>query len=133
MKENKLTYMNTRLALGVIFILGLASCAGGNDAYDASGNFEADEIIVSAEATGKILKLNLDEGTELRAGQAVGYIDTIQLSLRKKQLVYSIGALLARKPDASSQLSTIQEQIKTANYEKKRVENLFLHFKDTGE
>jgi HlyD family secretion protein len=124
MKEKKPRYMNTRLSLGVMLVLGLASCGGSNNTYDASGNFEADEIIVSAETTGKILKLNLDEGTELKTGQAVGYIDTIQLSLRRKQLVYSINALLARRPDASSQLSTIEEQLKTANYEKKRVENL---------
>ena len=118
------THMNTQLTACAILIVGLASCGRNSDVYDASGNFEAEEIIVSAEATGKILQLNLDEGTLLKAGQSVGYIDTTQLFLRKKQLVYSIRALLARQPDASSQLSTIQKQIETANYEKKRVENL---------
>ncbi len=124
MKYDKTKHMNFPLTVGALFLVGLASCGPGGDVYDASGNFEAEEIVVSSEATGKILKLNLDEGLELKAGQAVGYIDTIQLSLKKKQLVYSIGALLAKKPDASSQLSTIQKQIETANYEKKRVENL---------
>jgi HlyD family secretion protein len=124
MKDNNSNYMNTRLVIGALFIVGLTSCGGDSNSYDASGNFEAEEIIVSAEATGKILKLDLDEGKELKLGQAVGYIDTIQLSLKKKQLVYSISALLAKKPDASSQLSTLQNQIETAEYERKRVENL---------
>ncbi len=118
------TYRSIRLTLLGLSMVGLASCGRNADTYDASGNFEAEEIIVSSEATGKILQLNLDEGLLLKAGQPVGYIDTIQLFLRKKQLLYSIRAILAKQPDASSQLSTIQKQIETANYEKKRVENL---------
>lgn len=104
--------------------LAAASCNQHADDYDASGNFEADETIISSEATGKILKLDLTEGIELKKGQVVGYVDTIQLSLRKKQLLYSVQATLARRPDAASQLATIQKQIDTNEYEKKRVENL---------
>ena len=118
------TFRNIQLTALALLMVGLSSCGRNSDKYDASGNFEAEEIIVSSEATGKILQLKLDEGLLLKAGQPVGYIDTIQLFLRKKQLLYSIRALLAKQPDASSQLSTIQKQIETANFEKKRVENL---------
>jgi HlyD family secretion protein len=109
-----------QLLIGII----LFSCSNGENNFDATGNFEADEIIISAEASGKILKLAIDEGQKLEAGQVVGYIDTTQLFLRKKQLEYSISAVLARQPDASSQLSTVQEQLTTATREKQRVENL---------
>lgn len=102
----------------------LASCGSSSNDFDATGNFEADEVIVSAEASGKILKLDAQEGRVLKAGETVGLIDTLQLFLRKKQLHYSIAAVLAKKPDASKQLSTITEQLATANREKKRVENL---------
>jgi HlyD family secretion protein len=105
-------------------IVLLSSCNNGNSDFDATGNFEADEIIVSSEAAGKILKLEIKEGQELQAGQTVGFIDTAQLYLRKKQLQYSIQAVLAKRPDANSQLSTISEQLSTATREKKRVENL---------
>ncbi len=115
--------MNIKLIL-FVFCLATASCSKNAGDYDASGNFEADEIIVSSEASGKILKLDLTEGVVLKKGQIVGYVDTIQLALRKKQLQYSIQATLARRPDAASQLSTIQKQIDTNEYEKKRVENL---------
>lgn len=104
--------------------MALAACGKGKNAYDASGNFEADEVIVSAEASGKILQLNLQEGQSLKAGDVIGYIDSTQLSLRKKQLEYSIRALMAKQPDAASQLATIQKQIETAEFEKKRIENL---------
>jgi HlyD family secretion protein len=108
----------------ICLTLLLAACGKNNSGYDASGNFEADEIFVSAEATGKIVQLKLDEGLVLKAGEVIGFIDTTQLSLRKKQLVFSIRALMAKRPDAASQLATLQKQIETAEYEKKRVENL---------
>jgi HlyD family secretion protein len=114
--------MNHKLIF--VLFLALAACGKGKNAYDASGNFEADEIIVSAEASGKILQLNLQEGQTLKAGDVIGYIDSTQLSLRKKQLLYSIRALMAKQPDAASQLATIQKQIETAEFEKKRIENL---------
>lgn len=116
--------MNTRLTSYLLLIIGLASCGQNGNLYDASGNFEAEEIIISSESTGKILQLNIEEGLVLKTGQSVGYIDTTQLFLRKKQLYYSIRALLAKSPDAASQLSTIQKQIETTTYEKKRIENL---------
>jgi HlyD family secretion protein len=102
----------------------LASCTNANTDFDATGNFEADEIIVSSEAAGKILKLDIKEGQSLEANQVVGFIDTTQLYLKKKQLQYSISAVLSRRPDANVQLSTINEQLATANREKQRVENL---------
>ena len=116
--------MNIQLTTCVLLMFGLASCGRDSNQYDASGNFEADETIVSAEATGKILQLKIDEGLLLTAGQSIGFIDTTQLYLKKKQLKYSIAALIAKQPDAKSQLSIIQKQIETAEYEKKRVENL---------
>lgn len=116
--------MNIRLTSYLLLTIGLASCGQNGNQYDASGNFEAEETIISSESTGKILQLNIEEGLVLKAGQPVGYIDTTQLFLRKKQLYYSIRALLAKSPDAASQLSTIQRQIETTTYEKKRIENL---------
>ena len=116
--------MNIRIATYGLVMFGLASCGQDSNTYDASGNFEADEIIISAEATGKILQLKIEEGQQIKAGQSIGYIDTTQLYLKKKQLKYSVQALLARQPDVASQLSTLQKQIETADYEKKRIENL---------
>jgi HlyD family secretion protein len=102
----------------------LVACSNSENNFDATGNFEADEMIVSSEASGKIIKLDIAEGQTLQVGQVVGFIDTTQLYLRKKQLEYSVAAVLAKQPDANSQLSTIQEQLATANREKQRVENL---------
>jgi HlyD family secretion protein len=105
-------------------LAGIAACSNSTGSFDATGNFEADEVIVSAEAIGRILEFSIDEGKEVKAGESVGYIDTLQLSLKKKQLQYSIRAVQARQPDALIQLSTIETQMETARREQKRVENL---------
>lgn len=100
------------------------SCNQNDSQFDATGNFEADEIIISAEASGKILRLDINEGTELKEKAVIGLIDTTQLFLRKKQVEYSIRAINAKQPNATVQLAGITEQIETAQREKKRIENL---------
>ena len=68
-----------KISFTVIMALFLISCGNKEQPYDASGTFEAVETIVSAEATGVIKSLNLEEGQVLKAGQTVGYIDSTQL------------------------------------------------------
>ena len=63
-----------------------SACSSNDDTYDASGTFEAVETIVSAEASGTIEKLNIEEGQQLKRGATIGYIDSTQLHLKKKQL-----------------------------------------------
>ncbi len=108
----------------IFFLLLLTMCNNTDRLFDATGNFETDEVIVSAEASGKILRLDIEEGAVLSASQTVGYIDTTQLYLRKKQLQYSVGAVLSKKPNATVQLSAISEQMTTAQREQTRIENL---------
>ena len=112
----------TVLSFGVV--LSMTSCGKSASEMDASGTFESTEIIVSSEANGKIMRFDIQEGQNLVAGQTLGYIDTVQLYLRKKQLQANIQASQSRKPDVSAQMAALQQQIATARTEKKRVENL---------
>lgn len=107
-----------------MFLLAFYSCSSGNDKSAASGVFEATEIIVSAESSGKILTFNFHEGDELVKGQELGQIDTTQLYLNKLQVEANQFALLSSRPDIASQLDIIQTEIATAEREKKRIENL---------
>lgn len=102
----------------------LFSCGNNNGDFDATGTFEAEEIIVSSEAIGKLITFNVEEGSFLKQNEIVGIVDTLQLHLKKKQLEASINAVLSKQPDIASQLATIQEQINTVTVEKKRIENL---------
>ena len=102
----------------------LFGCGNSNEKFDASGTFESEEILVSSEAVGKLVQFNVEEGAQLKQNQVVGVIDTLQLFLKKKQLEASVKAILSKQPDVATQLAAIQEQIKTSETEKKRIENL---------
>lgn len=93
--------------------------------FDATGTFEsANEIIVSGEANGKIMALNLQEGDKVSSGQILGYIDTTQLHLTKLQLQKNSTSLQINKPDIEKQIAALQEQIKKQEFEQQRLLNL---------
>lgn len=102
----------------------LQSCSDNEIKSDAFGNFEATETIVSAEGTGKLLSLNVEEGMTLEEGMQVGFIDTVQLFLKKKQ-IYSQKKITGTKfGNINSQAEVYREQMRTAQVEKNRIENL---------
>jgi HlyD family secretion protein len=112
------------ILLSLCATLMMLACHTEKKSFDASGSFEAEETIISAEATGTLLKFDVTEGKDLDSGQVVGYIDSIQLYLKKKQLEAQVHALLGKKPNISVQLSTLQSQLETAEKEKVRYTNL---------
>ena len=118
--------MKNRLLSIALFLLTtmLFSCSNGNGDFDATGTFESEEVIVSTEAMGKLLKFEVEEGMILKKDQVVGLVDTTQLHLKKKQLESTIRSVLSKQPDIPTQLAAIQEQIATAEREKSRIENL---------
>lgn len=111
----------------IIALSGIAwmtSCGGNKISFDATGAFEATEVIVSAEASGRIMQFDVEEGNQLTAGQYVGYIDSTQLYLRKMQLIAGMSSVKSRKPDIRKQIAAIEQQIATARIEQKRMQNL---------
>ncbi len=95
----------------IIFLF--TACEKKKENFDASGTFEATEIIVSAEATGKILDLKIQEGQQLKKGEAVGAIDPLSIELQKEQIQASMGALTEKSNDATPQVNVLNEQIST--------------------
>lgn len=112
------------LKILTIIPLFLAACSQNEHPYDASGTFEAVETLISAEANGVIRRLDIEEGQELHAGQAIGYIDSTQLHLRKLQLQSQIKAVLSKRPNVSVQVAALQEQLDQAVREQQRIANM---------
>ena len=102
----------------------LSACGNGTPDYDATGTFEATEVIVSAEAAGKLLNLDIEEGKRLQTGEEIGLVDTLQLYLKKLQLEANMKSVESQRPDLVKQIAATKQQIATAEREKKRVENL---------
>jgi hlyD family secretion protein len=122
--NNKSMVKKTKWALLIVIYSLFVGCSGSKNDFEASGTFEAEETIISAEATGVIRQFDVEEGQELTAGQIVGYIDSTQLYLKKRQLESQIRALQGRKPNITVQLSALQAQLQTAQTERTRLEKL---------
>lgn len=116
--------MKANTLIIAILALLLFSCSEEERLTDATGVFEATEIIVSAEASGKILDLNIREGDELSQNQQVGLIDSTQLHLKKMQLIASKKAIAASRPDIKAQIDATEQEIAKQEREKKRIEKL---------
>jgi len=112
------------LHFSVAIVLFITACNNNKNNFDASGSFETDETIISSEASGVIEQFDVKEGEPLKAGQMVGYIDSTQLYLKKKQLDAQIKAVLSGRPDINAQLAALQEQLKTAERDQQRYSNL---------
>lgn len=111
------------LALVLGASMALTACHKDND-YDATGTFETTEITLSAEATGRILSFDIEEGQTVTAGQTVGGIDSLQLVLQREQLILQQQAILVGKPDVQKQVAALREQISKQEQELRRVRNM---------
>ena len=117
--------MKSRNLLGLCSLLALFSaCGNGAPEYDATGTFETTEVLVSAEASGRLLYFDIEEGMLLKAGEEVGVVDTVQLYLKKLQLEASIKSVEEQRPDILKQVAATKEQISAAGRERNRVANL---------
>ena len=123
------------IAMAVLF----TACNRNTPKFDASGTFEVDEVIVSAEQTGKILSFNVFEGQSIPQNNVVGIIDAENLSLQKEQIQASIEALHEKTADVQPQIKMLQDQLavqqsQLANlqHERTRIENLLKQDAATG-
>jgi len=118
---NTKTTFATWMALTALLML---SCKQAPQLYDASGSFEAIETLIPADASGIIQQLDIREGQVIDSAQIIGYIDSTQLHLRKKQLEAQIKAVLSKKPNISRQLAAYQVQLDQARHELARIDRL---------
>ncbi len=116
--------MKTKILVLIIPAL-FAACSGNNNGSDAYGNFEAKEVIVSAEAQGKIIQLNLEEGELVKEKQVVGNIDTTIQFLQKQQLFAQKQAISTKIANVNAQIAVQEEQKQNLQNEKLRIEKLY--------
>lgn len=115
------------LLLAAAFVL---SCSKKTE-YDASGNFEADEVIVSAQQNGVLQTYTIKEGQQLQPGSNVGQIDVSVLKIQKQQTEASIAALSQKTVAPNDQAELVRRQLEVQQAqldqqlkERTRTENL---------
>lgn len=115
-----------KILLPLIIWIALVACQPKKEAFDASGSFEADEVIVSSELSGQILTFNVNEGDSLAGGQVVGTIDADNLNLQKEQVEASIQSLSEKTVNVTPQIRLLEDQV---SVQQSQLNNL-LHERD---
>ncbi len=109
--------------LGMILLL--VACSNDENQSDAYGNFEADEVILSAESMGEIMNIKVNEGEDVVQGESLALIDTVQLHLQKQRILAAMEAVTAKKRNVQVQIDVLEKKKANLLREKKRLENLF--------
>lgn len=107
-----------------LIVAVLSSCDHRKDLSDAYGNFEAEDVIVTAESTGKLLFFQLEEGMPIGPDSIVGLIDTTQISLQINQLDAQIAAVQSKIGGINAQIGTQNQQKENLKVSLNRVQNL---------
>jgi HlyD family secretion protein len=108
----------------IIAILFFAGCKNKSDQPDAYGNFEATEVIVSAETSGRILHFNPTEGTEIEKSVEIALIDTTLFHLQKGEINAGMKSVTSRIGSINAQNDILDQQISNLNVNIARIENM---------
>ncbi len=115
-------YPTSVWVLATLFFL--QACKPETPLADAYGNFEAREVLISSEVSGRLLQFSVEEGQSLEAGTLVGLVDTVPLHLRRRQLQASMQALQLKTQDAAPQIQVYEAQYRNLLREITRLEVL---------
>jgi len=115
--------MKTR-SLIIIGALLTTGCVNNADEADAYGNFEATEVFVSAETSGRILKLDVTEGSEIDRGTEIALIDTTLFHLQKNEINAGMRSVRTRINSINAQNDILNQQIENLEINIARIENM---------
>ena len=113
--------MNPRRYFVFLLLLSLMACKPQIDPADAYGNFEAVEVMVSAESAGRIIFFSAQEGSTLQQNQVAVKMDSTQLYLQKIRLESGFASLNSRITTLDAQVRASRVQLDNLEREKERI------------
>jgi HlyD family secretion protein len=99
-----------RAAIMLAIVLATLGACRGTPEPDASGTFEATEVVVSSQTAGPVQRFTPVEGMRLDSGQVVALVDTASLALEGAQLTAQRAAVGARGTEVGEQLRVLDVQ-----------------------
>ncbi|MGB8490744.1 MAG: HlyD family efflux transporter periplasmic adaptor subunit [Bacteroidales bacterium] len=111
-------------SLLIIFTAVMAGCANRTNQADAYGNFEATEVIVSAETAGQILTLGVKEGTDINQADDIALVDTTLFHLQKAEIDAGMAGVKTRINSINAQNAVLDQQIANLEVNIARIRNM---------
>ena len=120
----------TNIAAVAAAAAALVSCRMKSPDFDACGQINATEVTVSAENSGRLITLDIEEGDVLSRGTYVGCIDSVQTYLKKEELISRKASALVKKVDIKCQTEAQYARLENLKTELRRFSDLLA--KDAG-
>lgn len=122
-KYNDFSEMKAFTLITIIALL-MAGCRNGSDDADAFGNFEASEVVISSETSGKILKFEITEGADVEKDSEIALIDTTVFHLQKAEIDAGMKSVKTRISSINAQNDILEQQIENLNVNIARIDNM---------
>jgi HlyD family secretion protein len=116
--------MKTYSTLLIIAFLAFTDCNNKSAEADAYGNFEATEVILSAETSGRIITFEVTEGSEIEKGEEIALVDTTLFYLQKAEINAGMKSVRTRIATINAQNEILNQQIANLNINIARIENM---------
>lgn len=116
--------MKTMLLILPIAIILSGGCKNQTPEADAFGNFEATEVVVSSETSGRILKFEPVEGSEITRGYEIALIDTTIFHLQKSEINAAMKSIGTKINTINAQNEVFDQQIANLNINIARIANM---------
>lgn len=110
--------------LFITTLLLFAGCREKNQRADAYGNFEATEVTVSAETNGRILSFDAIEGSAVKKGDVLAFIDTTLFHLQKAEIDAAVKGIRTKISSIDAQNAILSQQMENLDVNIKRTRNL---------
>jgi HlyD family secretion protein len=107
-----------------ISVLSAVGCRTRTEVADAYGNFEAAEVIISAETNGRIIQFDTREGSLIEKGSELALIDTTMFYLQKGEIDAGIKSIRTRIGTIIAQNDIINQQIENIKVNISRIEKM---------
>ena len=108
----------------VLLLLLCVGCGQEDKSVLGTGSFEATEILVSGEVSGKLIRWDLAEGDRLEEGAEVGLVDTVQLALKREALRRSGAGVAVASPNIETQTAPLEAKLSDLRSQRDRVKRL---------
>ncbi|MCX6232576.1 MAG: HlyD family efflux transporter periplasmic adaptor subunit [Bacteroidetes bacterium] len=113
--------MNKIYLILILLAITTIACNNNKDKSDAYGNFEATEVVISSQANGKIIDFNIEEGQMLKPGLTYGFIDTVDLALKRQQLMAQAAAVSSKISNINAQIEVLRQQKQNLEVDRDRI------------
>jgi len=117
-KQNNIMKTRSLIFIAAVMLVG---CNNKSDKADAFGNFEATEVIISAETNGRIMLFDLQEGIQVDKGATIALIDSTIFHLQKAEINAGMKSVTTRISSINAQNDILNQQIENLNVNISRI------------